>query len=196
MLLRPGWQFAARNGFILFFLILDLLVSLRVFDPSILLRAGPLVEPGTELLYCFVLPLAMLTIALFAWPYMRSVNDDMPLSWTIWPQTFRSIGGIFLVYWTAGHMPGGFALPAGMGDLGVGLTAPWMIRYVLSARYSKRVVVLWNLLGVLDFVIAFATGFTFDTPTAYPLVLVPGFLVPLALGFYIHSLRKLYRGTF
>jgi hypothetical protein len=34
-----------------------------------------------------------------------------------------------------------------------------------------------------DFVIAFATGFAFSVPTAYPLVLVPGFLVPIAVGF-------------
>ncbi len=54
--------------------------------------------------------------------------------------------------------------------------------------------VIWNLLGVLDFVIAFATGFTFNTPTAYPLVLIPGFLVPIALGFHWHSFRKLQRG--
>jgi thiol-disulfide isomerase/thioredoxin len=52
-----------------------------------------------------------------------------------------------------------------------------------------------GLIGVLDFVIAFATGFAFNTPTVYPLVLVPGFLVPLALGFHLHSLRKPYRGT-
>jgi hypothetical protein len=195
MLLRPQWRFGWRNGLILFALIADLLVSLRVFEPSILRRAGPLVEPGTELLYCFVVPLSVLAIALYAWPYMRAVNDDMPLSWTIWPQTFRAIGAIFLVYWASGRMPAGFALPAGLGDIFVGLTAPWMTRYVLRGGYSRRLVVIWNLLGVLDFVIAFVTGFAFNTPTDYPLVLIPGFLVPLALGFHFHSLRKLQRGT-
>jgi hypothetical protein len=195
MLLRPGWEYGLRNGCILAVLTADLLVSLRVFEPSALHSVGPLVEPGTELLYCFVLPLAAITVALFAWPYMRAVNDDMPLSWTIWPQTFRAIGGIFLIYWAVGHVPGGFAVPAGLGDLFVGVTAPWMTRYVLRGGYSRRVVVLWNLLGVLDFVIAFATGFTFNTPTAYPLVLIPGFLVPLALGLHLHSLRKLQRCT-
>jgi len=195
MLLRPGWEFAWRNGCILGALIADLMVSLRVFEPSALRRAGALVEPGTELLYCFVLPLAVMTVALFVWPYMRAVNNDMPLSWTIWPQTFRAIGGIFLLYWAAGHMPGGFALPAGLGDVFVGVTAPWMTRYVLRGGYSRRIVVFWNLLGVLDFTVAFATGFTFNTPTAYPLVLIPGFLVPIALGFHFHSFRKLQRGT-
>jgi hypothetical protein len=70
-----------------------------------------------------------------------------------------------------------------------------MTRYVLRGGYSRRLVVIWNLLGVLDFVIAFVTGFAFNTPTDYPLVLIPGFLVPLALGFHFHSLRKLQRGT-
>ena len=58
---------------------------------------------------------SIMTIALFAWPYLRGLNDDMPLSWTIWPQTFRAIGGIFLVYWAAGRMPGGFAIRAHSG---------------------------------------------------------------------------------
>jgi hypothetical protein len=83
---------------------------MRLFEPSTLRTIGPLVEPGTELSYCFVVPVAVNTIALFGWPHMREVNDDMPIAWTIWPQTFRAIGGIFLVYWAAGHMPGGFAL--------------------------------------------------------------------------------------
>jgi len=195
LLLRPGWRFAWRNGAILLALIVNLLVSLRVFEPSALRRIGPLVEPGTELLYCFVAPLAILTVALFIWKYMRQVNDDMPLAWTIWPQTFRSIGGIFIVYWAAGHMPGGFALPAGLGDLLVGFTAPWVTRYVLRGGYSTRRLVTWNLLGILDFIVAFSTGFAFNTPTEYPLVLIPGFLVPIALGFHWHSLRKLWRGT-
>ncbi len=77
----------------------------------------------------------------------------------------------------------------------MGVTAPWITRYVLRGSYSRRLVALWNLLGVLDFIIAFATGFTFNAPTAYPLVLIPGFLVPLALGFHFHSFRKLHRGT-
>jgi hypothetical protein len=195
MLLRPGWRFAWCNGLILLALIVDLLFSLRVFEPSTLHRNGPLVEPGTELLYCFILPLAVLTLALFFWKFMRDVNDDMPLSWTIWPQTFRSIGGIFLVYWAAGQMHGGFAFPAGLGDLFVGFTAPFMTRYVRRHGYSVRLVVGWNLLGVFDFVAAFTTGFIFNTPTAYPLVLIPGFLVPIALGFHLHSFRKLWRGA-
>jgi hypothetical protein len=79
---------------------------------------------------------------------MRAVNDDMLISWTMWPQTFRAVGSIFLLYGGAGHMPGGFALPAGIGDLFVGLTAPWMTLYLLRGGYSKRVLVVWNLLGV------------------------------------------------
>jgi hypothetical protein len=153
MLLRPGWRFARCNALILLALIFDLLFSLRVFEPSALRRQGALVEPGTELLYCFVVPLAVWTIALFVWKFMREVNDDMPLSWTIWPQTFRAIGGIFLVYWAVGQMNGGFAIPAGLGDLFVGITAPLMTRYVRSRTYSTRLVAIWNLLGVLDFVV-------------------------------------------
>ena len=50
MLLRPGWRFALQNGLILFALIVDLWISLRVFEPSTLRRSGPLVQPGR---HCF-----------------------------------------------------------------------------------------------------------------------------------------------
>jgi hypothetical protein len=149
ILLRPEWRFALQNGSILLALILDLTLSIRVFEPSLLRASGPLVVPGTEMLY-----------------------------------------------WISGHMPGGFALPAGLGDLFIGLTAPWMTKYVLRENFSPKIVVTWNLIGILDFVTAFSTGFAFNTPTGYPLVLIPGFLVPLALAFHLHSLRKLQRGTY
>src|SRR5687767_357538 len=39
-------------------------------------------------------------------------------------QAWRAGGLFFLVEWWRGHLPGGFALPAGIGDILIGLTAP------------------------------------------------------------------------
>jgi hypothetical protein len=43
------------------------------------------------------------------------VLDAMPASWLIGPQVYRVFGGIFLVGWASGVVPGLFVLPAGIG---------------------------------------------------------------------------------
>jgi hypothetical protein len=84
--------------------------------------------------------------------------------------------------------------------MAIGLTAPWMAR-ALSRRpgfAAGRWFVVWNLLGILDLVVAvsiagldstFATGAPGEitvTPMAQmPLVLVPAFLVPLFLMLHL-----------
>src|SRR2546427_175331 len=83
--------------------------------------------------------------------------------------------------------------PAGLGDIAVGVAAPWVARAVSRAgRAARRTAVLWNLLGILDLVVAVSLG-VLTTPgpqqvfahaqpnlaiTAFPLVLVPAFAVP------------------
>jgi hypothetical protein len=63
----------------------------------------------------------------------------------------------------------------------------------------------WNLLGIADLVVAMATGFltspspvqllALDRPneliSAFPLVMIPVFLVPLSLLLHLASLEKL-----
>jgi hypothetical protein len=91
-------------------------------------------------------------------------------------------------------MPAGFAIPAGLGDLIVGISAPFVARSLYLGRSSRGFLIAWNLFGILDFIIAFTMGFLLNTPTSYPLVLIPGLLVPIALGFHAYSLRKLFNG--
>ena len=65
---------------------------------------------------------------------------------------------VFLVLWAGRHLPGTFALPAGLGDVATGLAAP-IVGYTI-ARWP-------------------------DTPdqliTAYPLALVPLYAVSVSL---------------
>ena len=67
----------------------------------------------------------------------------------------------------------------------------------------------WNLLGLLDLVVAVTLGFlsspspfqmlAFDAPndliTAFPLVMVPAFAVPLSVILHLASLAKLARNS-
>ena len=103
-------------------------------------------------------------------------------------------------------MPGAFAWPAGIGDLIVGLLAPVVgFAYMRGARGSNGMLRAWNLLGIADLVVAVSTGFltspsplqllALDKPnelvTAFPLAMIPAFLVPLAMLLHLASLQKL-----
>lgn len=121
-------------------------------------------------------------------------------------QIYRVLGVIFLILLAGGVMPRVFALPAGAGDVAVGLIAP-VAAFVLTRGFagSTALVGAWNVLGLVDLAVAVTTGFlsspsplqlfAFDNPntliTAFPLVLIPVFLVPLAVLLHLASLAKL-----
>jgi hypothetical protein len=136
------------------------------------------------------------------------IVDAVPQQWLIGLHLFRALGGIFLVLYAAGRMPGLFALPAGVGDLLVVGLAPFVAwAYTRNPRASAGLVAAWNILGIADFVAAIATGFAtgpspvqlaaFDNPNVliaqFPLVLIPTYLVPLWTVLHIASLTKLLR---
>jgi hypothetical protein len=61
-------------------------------------------------------------------------------------QFYRVLGVTFLVLYAAGQLPGIFALPAGWGDVMVGLTA--LMGGARAARSENdQLVTLWNLVG-------------------------------------------------
>jgi membrane protease YdiL (CAAX protease family) len=104
-----------------------------------------------------------------------------------------------------------FALPAGLGDMAIGVTAPWiMLALVRQPRFAARgTFIRWNVLGILDLLVAisigtvstlFATGAPGEISTApmatLPLLLIPAFLVPLFLMLHTAALlqsRRLIR---
>ena len=121
---------------------------------------------------------------------------------------YRALGAIFLVLYASGKVPGLFALPAGIGDVLVGVLAPVVaVAYARKPGDSAGRLAAWNLLGIADLVVAVVTGFAtgrsllqlaaFDAPnnliTIFPLVLIPTFLVPLSILLHIASLTKLRR---
>lgn len=123
-------------------------------------------------------------------------------------QCYRGLGGIFLVLHGLGLLPGEFALPAGFGDVLTALLAlPVAALYAAGFKHRNQLVVLWNIFGIVDLVIAVTTGFltspsplqmlAFDQPNnlvgMFPLVMIPIYGVPLSVVFHIASLTKLAR---
>ena len=54
----------------------------------------------------------------------RAIIGGIPQHWLIGIQTFRILGGVFLVRYFQGELSGVFAIPAGVGDVLTGLFAP------------------------------------------------------------------------
>jgi hypothetical protein len=121
---------------------------------------------------------------------------------------WRLEGLVFLVLMVQGRVPALWAVPAGVGDLLVGATAPWIARG-LERPGGRRRAIAWTVFGMADLVVAVALGVMtnpgptqvfYTIPNAelltqYPLALVPAFLVPLAFTLHVVSLVQLWRGT-
>ncbi|MEV6101988.1 hypothetical protein [Nocardia sp. NPDC051981] len=120
------------------------------------------------------------------------------------PHEARFIGIVFLTALALGELPPAFALPAGIGDIAVGLAASWLVRSPHAAGRTRST--LWlNAFGLIDFLYAFAVGFLGGpgrtqllhlTPSTQPLstlplVLIPTTGVPILFVFHVISLAKL-----
>jgi hypothetical protein len=155
-----------------------------------------------------VLPLLVGLPLLLRSRRIATILDAMPPYWLIGLQVYRIFGGIFLVAWAHGDLAGVFALPAGTGDTLTGLLAlPTVYLLYLAPRENRQRAIAWNILGILDLVIAITIGFLSapgplqlivqNPPNiligTYPTVMIPAFAVPTSLMLHALSLRQLAR---
>jgi hypothetical protein len=141
---------------------------------------------------------------------VRGLVEAIPQAWLVGVQLYRALGVIFVILYASGQLSGLFAWPAGLGDIAVGLSAPVVARmYSRNPVRYRGLVRAWNIAGIIDLVIAISAGFMtspspvqlfgLDKPneliTAFPLVLIPVFLVPLSILFHLASLARLRHST-
>jgi len=130
-------------------------------------------------------------------PTFRRVLASVPQHWLIGIQTSRILGAALLVRYFAGHLPGLFALPAGIGDVATGLLAPFVAYAWYSGKpYARGAAIAWNVFGMADLINAVALG----TLTGggggglvFPIVLIPAYGVPRAFLIHSYSLIGLLR---
>ena len=142
--------------------------------------------------------------------YSKQLRYNKITSLLIAVHTWR-IGGIaFLWGMTQGLLDPAFAIPAGVGDILIGVTAiPFAIFLWKGYSWSKYAVVVWSVLGIADLVNAITLGvitnpdFRTSTMATFPWILVPTVAVPTAIALHgivlyrlknwapIHSYRKL-----
>lgn len=158
--------------------------------------------------YGILVPILIGSMLIVQSPSTVRVIEAVPQQWLIGVQFYRALGIIFLVLYGAGKIPGLFAWPAGIGDALVGALAPVVaIAYARGPEKNADLAWVWNILGLTDLSVAVATGmvtapspiqqFAFDLPNeligAFPLVLIPIYLVPLSVLLHLASLTKLRR---
>jgi hypothetical protein len=117
------------------------------------------------------------------------------------PHMLRVVGVLFLIVMAQGQLPAAFALPAGLGDIAIGVAAPFVARQ-LARDTGRAAAVRFNVLGILDLAVAGIIGFLLlglveVTPSTAPLTLLPLALiltvpVPLVVALHIVSLRRLH----
>jgi hypothetical protein len=151
-------------------------------------------------------PLAVGYLGFLTIKSARAVVDEIPLHWITGLQLYRALGVVFLVEWMLGALPGVFALPAGIGDVAIGLAAPFVAaRLKRGSPNAREVAIRWNALGIADLVVAVSMGvlttpgplhlLALDSPsraiTMLPLVLVPTVAVPFSILLHLIGLHRL-----
>ncbi len=117
----------------------------------------------------------------------RDIVAAIPQPWLIGVQTFRVLGGIFLIRYAQGDLSAVFAIPAGVGDLLTGICAPFVAYWWYTGKpYARRAAIVWNLFGMADLINAVAIGALLGgSGIVFPIVMIPIYAVPRA--FLIHS---------
>jgi hypothetical protein len=153
-----------------------------------------------------LLALAMTVVAVFVSTRVAAVResvDSLPLQALIGIHTSRFIGIVFLILGARGDLSPLFAERAGWGDVTTAAIALALLLVGL-ARVPRGVLLAWNVLGMIDLIVAVGTA-TFvlqrgDVPgmeplLGLPLILVPIFAVPLLFATHVALFRRLRAPT-
>jgi len=210
----PGWEISpAHSG--------PRLLAILVFASWLALVAllgarevfvAPRGTPPLSLLIAFTLPVAVFLMAYWIWPGFREFVLKADLRFLTGLQAWRFAGFAFLALLTYAILPGYFAWPAGLGDMAIGLSAPWILVALNRNRNfaSSKTFLAWNVFGLLDLVVAVTIGaigprllannqvgaVNTSVMAHLPLVLVPGYLVPMFIIFHLTALfqARLFAG--
>jgi hypothetical protein len=179
------------------------LVSFLASQGGFVGKAG---SPPLPLFLGFAIPLAVFLAAYSGWSGFRAFILGADLRLVAAMQAWRWAGLGFLSLYAHGILPWLFAFPAGLGDMAIGVSAPWIVlglirrpSFAASGRY-----VMWNILGITDFVVALSMGtlcsgafpeitglignLTTSPMTQLPLVLIPAFMVPFFTMLHLTAL--------
>jgi hypothetical protein len=111
-------------------------------------------------------------------------------------QVWRIGGGLFLFEMLRGNLPAAFAVPAGVGDILMGVTAPLLaLTLRKGGALTWATAIVWNALGITDLVYAVTLGLLAGAGyvLASYLVVIPTVLVPAAITIHLLTIGTLMR---
>ena len=164
---------------------------------------GSVDSPPLPLFFGLAIPLVVFFAAYFGWSAFRAFILGADLRFVAVIQAWRWAGFGFLAFYAHGILPGLFAFPAGLGDMAIGFSAPWMVLGLIRhpSFATSRQFVTWNIMGILDLVVAVSMGvlcsgffpgitrlvgnITTGSMAQLPLILIPAYMVPFFI--MLHS---------
>ena len=158
--------------------------------------------PGPQLL---ILALTGATIWVTSRGALRSFVDSIPIRGLVAIHAGRFVGAVFLAMSAQGTLSTLFATRAGWGDIAAATGALAVLSIgAPTTKTRKRLYLGWNVLAVLDLVVAVLTASLValrgDNPGiaalfSAPLILVPTFYVPILFASHVLIFRRLRRST-
>jgi hypothetical protein len=132
----------------------------------------------------------------------RALSAPGMTSWLELPHMLRIEGAVFLILMIQGQLPAVFALPAGIGDIVAGLSAPFVARHL--ARGTGSWAIGFAVFGIADLIVALSIAFLAGLGpvrvfhgastlplSQLPLALIPMVAVPTAIALHVVSLTQL-----
>ncbi|MEM8557498.1 MAG: hypothetical protein AAGG50_06715 [Bacteroidota bacterium] len=137
-------------------------------------------------------------------PGIRARLNAIPLRALVAIHLLRIFAGAnFLRLSAQGTLPADFALPAGIGDVAVGLAAGLVLFFALPVKqpWQRTAVLVWNTLGLIDILAVLGNGarYAIAEPslilpfTTLPLAMLPLFVVPLVIVSHVLVFVRLRR---
>jgi len=163
-------------------------------------------SPFAPIALSVVVPVAGFLALYVLWAPFREFVLSQDIRTLTMLQHWRVLGFGFLTLYFYDVLPGLFAWPAGLGDVAIGLAAPFVVArlardpdFAASAGFIR-----FHLLGLLDFLVAVATaalaagafpalipaGITSAPMDVWPLNLFPSFFVPIFIILHLTVLFK------
>jgi hypothetical protein len=154
----------------------------------------------------FIVPILVFIVLYWTNTSLRAFAHTLNLKVTIGLNLWRLGGVDFLIRYAQGHLPAGFAFPAGIGDVITGLTAiPLLLAISRNTPTARKRFVAWNVFGLIDLILAVSLGILHSQssfgilagsgPTTllmgeFPRSMIPTFFVPSFILLHLLALAR------
>ncbi len=171
--------------------------------------SGAWLDPGSPRALGYIVPALLLAVVLWRAGWLQAAVQTMSPAAIPWLQTLRIGGGLTIIAaWATGLAPWGWAAPAAVGDILVGLGAA-AVAFLLGTglSWSRTAAQVWNVFGLVEVAYVVVRGLLaapgpqqriFETPpnllpAVFPFLYLPAFILPLTVVLHILSLQQLAR---